>query len=105
MVPRITGASSHFLAYDRVTGDKALAHRSSETVLREAASGLAAGIEAGDYLAFGVHYLALGVNPQTRARLVHDRGCPSSVERRLSDFVHGFRFAKVVIAAAIYKIV
>src|ERR1700680_2176247 len=84
------------------TGYPAEDSPSSQAMQGESTGRFAAAIESGDDLALHVHDLALAVDPQTRQAIVEYGRGPGSVERRLLDFVFGFRFSKVRILAHIH---
>src|SRR5258708_33599649 len=61
----------------------------SQAMLIAAATGLAAGIEAGDGLALHVDNLSPAVDPETTIGIVPDRIERRRIERRFFDSIHG----------------
>src|SRR5439155_1121902 len=78
-------------------------HAPAQAMLIESARGLARAIEPGDDLAIHVQHLALAVDPQTRAAVVHERRAPSGVEWRRLDLVPGYRLAEIQVRAGVHK--
>ena len=55
------------------SGNKSLSRAAAQTMLVEAAGAFAGAVKAGNDLAIHIHHLALRVNAQARARIMHVR--------------------------------
>src|ERR671918_1268020 len=86
-----------------LAGDVTLGSASPQAMLIEPTCRLAPAVQARYYLAIHVHHLALLVDPETGARVVHERCTPSRVEWRSLDLVLGCGLAEIQVRAGIHE--
>ena len=77
--------------------------RRGQAVLAKAAGRFAAAIKARDDFAVHVDHLAVRIDAQAGAGVMHDRRRPGGIERRLGDLVQRLGLAEIVVDAGIDK--
>lgn len=81
--------------------DVALRETASKTMLRAIARAFAAAPKTVDDLPMEVLYVAIAIDAQARIGVMNRKGCPSSIERPLSDFVLLGRLVEVFVLAGL----